>query len=92
MPFISAVSVSPGLCLGPVHVVRARLDAAPIWSIRAQEVEAEISRLDRAVESVTKVLERRRADVAAAVGVRDAGILRVQHMILQDPRARAALD
>ncbi len=92
MPFISAVSVSPGLCLGPVHVVRARLDAAPIWSIRAQEVEAEISRLDRAVESVTKVLERRRADVAAAVGERDAGILGVHQMILQDPGARAELD
>ena len=88
MPFISAVSVSPGLCLGPVHVVRARQDAAPIWSIRAREVEAEISRLDRAVASVTEVLERRRADVAAAVGERDAGILGVHQMILQDPGAR----
>lgn len=92
MPFISGLSVAPGLCLGPVHVVRARLDAAPIWSLRADEVDAEVARLDRAIDSVTEVLARRRADVAASVGERDAGILGVHQMILQDPGARAEVD
>lgn len=92
MPLITGVSVSPGLCLGPVHVVRARLDAAPIWSLRTDEVDEEVERLGRAVAAVTEVLSRRQADVAKAVGERDAGILGVHQMILQDPGARAEVD
>ncbi len=92
MPLIQGLSVAPGLSQGPVHVVRARLDSAPIWSLRAAEVESEIGRLDHAVAAVSDVLGRRRADVAKAVGERDAGILGVHQMILQDPVARAELD
>lgn len=92
MPLIQGLSVAPGLSRGPVHVVRARLDSAPIWSLRTAEVESEIARLDSAVASVSEVLGRRRADVAKAVGERDAGILGVHQMILQDPVAREEVD
>lgn len=92
MPLIQGLSVAPGLSLGPVHVVRARLDAAPIWSLRADEIDAEVRRLDAAVDAVTDVLARRQKDVAKAVGERDAGILGVHQMILRDPGAREEVD
>ncbi|MEM9382569.1 MAG: phosphoenolpyruvate--protein phosphotransferase [Planctomycetota bacterium] len=92
MALIQGLSVAPGLGLGPVHVVRARLDAAPTWTIRPDEAEVEIARLDAAIDHVAEVLARRQADVAAAVGERDAGILGVHQMILRDPGAREEVD
>jgi phosphotransferase system enzyme I (PtsI) len=92
MPQIQGIIVAPGLGLGPVHVVRARLDSAPIWSLRADETDAEIARLDVAIDQVIEVLGRRQKDVAKVVGERDAGILGVHQMILRDPGARATVD
>ncbi len=92
MPHIQGLIVAPGLGLGPVHVVRARLDSAPVWSLRTHEVEGEITRLDAAIDQVIEVLGRRQKDVAKAVGERDAGILGVHQMILRDPGARADVD
>ena len=92
MALIQGLSVSPGLGLGPVHVVRARLDAAPTWTLRSEEVEAEVRRLDRAIARVIDVLGVRQSEVAKAVGEQDAGILGVHQMILQDPGAREQVD
>ncbi|MEM6675205.1 MAG: phosphoenolpyruvate--protein phosphotransferase [Planctomycetota bacterium] len=92
MALIQGLPVAPGLGLGPVHVVRARLDAAPIWTLRTDEVDAEVERLDAAIERVTEVLAIRQADVTKAVGERDAGILGVHQMILQDPGAREQVE
>lgn len=92
MPQIQGLIVAPGLGLGPVHVVRARLDSAPIWSLRVDETAAEIERLDAAITQVIEVLERRQKEVAKAVGERDAGILGVHQMILRDPGARSEVD
>ncbi|MEL6714355.1 MAG: putative PEP-binding protein, partial [Planctomycetota bacterium] len=92
MPFIPGHSVSPGLALGPVHVVRARPGSAPTWSLRPDEVDSEVKRLRTAIEAVQEVLSIREAGVAAAVGDRDAGILAVHRMILDDPGAREEVD
>lgn len=92
MALIQGLSVSPGLGLGPVHVVRARLDSAPIWTLRSGELDAEVERLDRAIARVIDVLGVRQAEVAKAVGEQDAGILGVHQMILQDPGAREQVD
>lgn len=92
MALIQGLSVSPGLGLGPVHVVRARLDSAPIWTLRSGEIDAEVERLDGAIARVIDVLGVRQAEVAKAVGEQDAGILGVHQMILQDPGAREQVD
>jgi len=92
MPFIQGHSVAAGLALGPVHVVRSHVDAAPTWSLRPDEVGSEIRRLQTAIETVQNVLARRHEDVAKAVGERDAGILAVHQMILEDPGARRDVD
>ena len=47
---INGVAVSPGLALGPVHVVRARTDAVPTWSVGPDEIEREVARLRGALD------------------------------------------
>ncbi len=87
MPTIQGTTVAPGLALGPVHVVQARPDSVPEWSIRGEEVEAEVARFLEALASAGEQIERQRKVVLAAAGERDAGILAVHRMYLQDPSA-----
>lgn len=92
MPQIQGVSVNPGLALGPVHVVRAREGAVPVWSIRGQDVRAEIKRLEEALARVDARLERQQEIVRESAGEQEAGIFAVHRMILSDPSARASVE
>ena len=89
---INGISVSPGLALGPVDVVRARADAVPTWSIPGVEVPRETRRLEEALETTSEALERRQKLVAAQAGKKDAEIFAVHRMILQDPSALKELE
>jgi phosphoenolpyruvate-protein phosphotransferase len=84
---IHGVSVSPGLAIGPVHVVRAAPDAVPHWSVPEADIESEIARLRRAIAAASEELLRRQRLVAEQTGERDAQIFAVHRMILQDPGA-----
>lgn len=87
MPQIKGTPVAPGLALGPVHVVRARLDVVPVWTIPAGAVEAEVARLSGAVQEACAQLEHQRETVLEQAGEEEAGILAVHRMILEDPGA-----
>lgn len=89
---IKGVAVAPGLAMGPVHVVRAAPDVVPTWSLREEEVEAELQRLERGVEEAEADLERRQAAVLAHATEKDAEILSVHRMILHDPSARRSIE
>ncbi len=89
---IKGVPVAPGLAMGPVHVVRAAPDIVPTWSLREDEVEAEIARLEQGVEEAERELARRQALLRSQAGEKDAEILSVHRMILQDPPARRSLE
>ena len=89
---IKGVPVAPGLAMGPVHVVRAAPDVVPTWSLREDEVEAEIRRLERGVREAEEELERRQAAVLAHASENDAEILAVHRMVLQDPTARRQIE
>ena len=84
---INGVAVSPGLALGPVHVVRATASVVPVWSVGREEVERELERIGRAIESASSELERRQRLVARETSEADAQIFAVHRMILQDPAA-----
>lgn len=84
---VHGVSVSPGLAIGPVHVVQAAPDAAPTWSVAEGDITAEIERLRRAVEVAGEELARRQALVARESSERDAQIFAVHRMILADAGA-----
>jgi phosphoenolpyruvate-protein phosphotransferase len=82
---IKGVAVSPGLALGPVHVVRATPHTVPTWSIPEDEIEREIARLKDAVDQAAEDLRRRQKLVAAQANERDGEIFSVHRMLLQDP-------
>jgi phosphotransferase system enzyme I (PtsI) len=82
---IQATSVSPGLAIGPVHVVQAGQTEVPIWTVGEDEVHRELGRLADAVHVASQELERRQLEVARSAGKKDAEIFAVHRMILQDP-------
>ncbi len=84
---VKGVAVSPGLALGPVHVVQAATGKVPTWSVGHDEVEREIERVRRATVSAGAKLERRQRIVAEQAGEADAQIFAVHSAILRDPGA-----
>ena len=82
---VNGVAVSPGLALGPVHVVRTDPGVVPLWSVGPEEVEPEVARVRRAIESASEELLRRQRIVASQTSDADAQIFAVHRMVLQDP-------
>jgi len=88
---INGVAISPGLALGPVHVVRAA-DRVAAWSIAPEEVEREVERLREALRVAGEEMQRRQRLVADQAGERDAQIFAVHRVILQDPAALSEVE
>ena len=84
---VHGTSVSPGLAIGPVHVVPAAPNAVPHWSVGEEDLASEIGRLREAVAAAASEMARRQQLVAAQSGEREAQIFAVHRMILQDPGA-----
>ncbi len=84
---IHGIAVSPGLALGPVHVVFTGPADVPTWSVPREDVPFEISRLASALNTAASRLEERQRVFAATAGGKDAEIFAVQRTILRDPRA-----
>jgi len=84
---VQGTAVSPGLAIGPVYVVLSRPEHVPVWSVREEDVAAEIERLHQAVGQAEAELARRQEQVATDAGEKDAEIFAVHRMILQDPKA-----
>lgn len=89
---VKGMAVSGGLALGRVHIVRATPRVVPTWSIPSNEVEKEIERLARAIALTGQELQRRKDLVAAQSGPKDAEILSLHRMLLEDPAARKRVE
>ena len=86
---IQGVAVSGGLAIGPVHVVRAKADLVPTWTVPEEDVERELDRLSEALDRSSDELRRRQQLVAEQAGEKDAEILAVHRMLLTDPTSLA---
>ncbi len=84
---VKGTSVSPGLAIGPVHVVLARPEKVPEWSVSQVGLAPELQRLAEAVQAADADLERRQIQIRSEVGEKDAEIFAVHRTVLQDPRA-----
>jgi len=84
---IQGAAVSPGLAVGPVHVVHTGPANVPTWNVAREEVALEIGRLAAALNSASDVLAERQRLVASSASDKDAEIFAVHRMILQDPSA-----
>ncbi|MEW6073874.1 MAG: phosphoenolpyruvate--protein phosphotransferase [Planctomycetota bacterium] len=86
LPSIHGTPVSPGLAVGPVHVVHAGPADVPTWTIAREDVPLEIGRLAAALNQAGEQLSSRQ-DLVARTSQKDAEIFVVHRMILQDPGA-----
>jgi phosphotransferase system enzyme I (PtsI) len=85
---INGIAVAPGLAMAPVQVIRAAPEIVPVWSLRGEEVDAEIQRLDGAIEAVRHSLDgQRKKLLSAGSSEKEAEIFTVHRMILEDPLA-----
>lgn len=89
---IQGTSICPGLARGTVHVIRARSQEAPTWSVPHEEIHGELGRLADAVSRAIAVLERSQALVTQETSEVDGQILAVHRMILQDPNAQREVE
>ncbi len=80
---LSGIPVAPGVALGPAFVYRrARLKAA---TYAVENVEAEITHLQAALNTAKQALDDLHAQMAHQLGSNEADIFEAQRLYLEDP-------
>ena len=77
---VHGIATSPGLALGPVHVVRGGKHEIPSWSVAGEDVEREIERLHAALEAAAREMKRRQELVKVAHKYAEAARVAVRHV------------
>jgi phosphoenolpyruvate-protein phosphotransferase (PTS system enzyme I) len=80
----AGVPASPGIAIGPVHLLRWEVPDVPHRIIADARVPAELRRFHEALDRAKERLRQLRTRVETAVGREDAAIFDVQHAILED--------
>lgn len=81
---LRGIPASPGIVVGPVHLLRWEVPEVRHRLIVDTEVEAEIARLHEAIEQARERLRTLRARAEVQAGPEEAGIFDVQLSILDD--------
>jgi phosphotransferase system enzyme I (PtsI) len=81
---LRGVGVSPGLAYAPAVVLEWKFPAVPDRWVKPDEVEAEVARLQEAVEAVVASLNRLRERVLERAGLEESQIFEAQIMMVQD--------
>lgn len=81
---IVGISASPGIVLGPVHLLRWEVPDVPHRIVPDEEVEREIDRLHDAIARAKERLEAVRDRAERHAGPEEAAIFEVQSTILDD--------
>lgn len=89
---ISGVSASPGVAIGPAHLLRWEVPEVASRIVDDDEIPAELARLASAIETAIARLRIVRERAEAKAGVEEAAIFDVQISILEDVDLRARMD
>ncbi len=93
MPIIlHGVSASPGIVVGPAHLLRWEVPEVRSRVIEDGEVDAEIARLRAAIEAAVERLRGVKVRAEENAGPAEAAIFDVQVAILQDAELRARVE
>jgi phosphotransferase system enzyme I (PtsI) len=84
MRVLRGVGVSAGVAVAPAMTVRWSFPAIPERTITAEQVDAEVARLDAAARAVTVQLGALRARTLERAGPEAAGIFDAQILMVQD--------
>lgn len=82
---LKGIPASPGIVVGPVHLLRWEVPEVEATGIDPTEVEAEVERLRIAFARTTERLRTVRERALKAAGAAEAAIFEVQISIVEDP-------
>ena len=88
---LKGIAVSPGAAYGRVCLY-GDIHTVPRYTIRAEEAEDELARLDEAIRESSQELEEIRRRVEAEVGKQEADIFLVHQMLLEDTHLYAQVE
>ncbi len=89
---LHGVSASPGIVVGPAHLLRWEVPEVRSRVIEDAEVEGEIARLRAAIDAACERLRAVKARAEEKAGAAEAAIFDVQVAILQDGELRARVE
>jgi phosphotransferase system enzyme I (PtsI) len=87
MTILNGIAASPGIGIGPVHIVDPEEIDVPAGPIATKDVAAEQARFKKAIEVAASEVKELRDKIAAETGEESALILDAQLEILNDPEA-----
>jgi len=87
MTILTGIAASPGIGIGPVHIVDPEEIDVPAGPITPERVEEEQARFRGAIEASASEVQALREKIAAETSEEHAGILDAQLEILRDPEA-----
>lgn len=82
---LRGLAVSPGVAIGPARIVHWELPKVTRRVIPADQIDAEVARLDAAIAAVRRLLETLRDETRRRAGPEEAKIFEAQILMLQDP-------
>lgn len=89
MKTFHGIAASPGIGIGPIHIVDPEEAVVRDGDIRAEEVPGEVARLRAAIDRSLVEVRALREKIALETGEEEAKILDAQVAILQDPDVTA---
>ncbi len=92
MQVLQGIAVSPGIAIGEALVVDTEGFILPQHRIAHSEVDAELARLDLAMEAVADDIGRDRESVAEQLGDEYAAIFSAHQQMMCDPHLRTRLE
>src|SRR5688500_12886703 len=78
------IAVSGGVCRGPVYLLEPGENCIPHLQITAEEIGAELERLERALIETRQQILKVQEQVERAMGAEDASIFDAHLLVLED--------
>ena len=88
----TGIAASPGIGVGPIHLVVAEEYSVKEFSIPEDRIEEEVAFFEKALDASRRDLAQIRHGIAAELGESEAGIYDAQMLMVDDPELRRAVN
>jgi len=88
----TGIAASPGIGVGPIHLVVAEEYAVKEFAIPEERIEEEVAFFEKALDASRRDLAQIRHGIAAELGESEAGIYDAQMLMVDDPELRHAVN
>ena len=87
----TGIAASPGIGVGPIHLIVAEEYSVRDFAIAGDRVEEEVAYFEQALDASRRDLAQIRDGIAAELGEAEAGIYDAQMLMVEDPELRRAV-